>query len=82
MWERLILSTSHFHISGYRKTKGIEKIILDTHDVRISPLSKSCIEKFKKHLNSCGSTLVLEYDNDINYNEWIDDINQLRTILL
>lgn len=81
VWERLILSTSHFHLSGYRKTKGIEKIILDTHDTRISNLSKSYIEKFKEHLKIDGSTLVLEYDNRISYTDWINDINKLRNVL-
>lgn len=80
-WKTIIESTSHFHVSGYRRIYGANSILFDTHDRRISTLSKSLIKRFKKHLNSCESTLVIEYDNNVNYNEWIKDVEALRKII-
>jgi len=80
VWEKVIKTTSHFHVSGYRKIQGADSIIFDTHDRRISSSEKSLIKKFKEHFNSCESTLVIEYDNYVNNIDWIKDVDILRQI--
>lgn len=79
-WDKLIKAASHFHISGYRKSKEA-KIYLDTHDTRISRLSKEWLWKYKKYLSSNQASLVVEYDSGINYDDWIKDIDSLRQLL-
>lgn len=80
-WGGVIHESKHFHVSGYKKIKGINDIVLDTHDTRISKLTKSFVKKFSNHMLSIDATLVVEYDRNVSINDWVNDLDYMRALL-
>ena len=79
-WFNLTQNTNHFHIGGYERSVSEPNIFIDTHN---NSISHSSLEFAKTIINSRKNiTISIERDNNFNRKECIQDVLQVRKLLL
>lgn len=78
-WNPVLELSRNFHVGGYSVLEGSD-LLLDSHDQRISNGSKKYIKSISD-ANFPINTITVEYDHNINYDLWCDDIKEIQGIL-
>ncbi|MBA3660144.1 MAG: DUF692 family protein [Gammaproteobacteria bacterium] len=78
-WQSLALKTNFFHVSGFQ-IHPETKLAIDTHDQPIATAVHQLIQNFFTPLNHQDKTLVLEFDADVSYETWVNEIKRIRTL--
>ncbi|MDD4965085.1 MAG: methanobactin biosynthesis cassette protein MbnB [Gallionella sp.] len=79
-WLNVIDSTTHFHVAGYSLSILEPKVVLDTHDVELSPETLAFLTRYKDHFDKPNATMTYERDENIEYDDIVSDLRKLRAI--
>lgn len=78
-WEPVIQKTEHFHVGGFEKA-GTTPYYLDSHNQCLTQETLDLIKQ-KRSLFQNTSTLVIERDFNLIFEEWFSDIKMVRKII-
>jgi uncharacterized protein (UPF0276 family) len=80
-WFPIIKNTNHFHVGGFSKLSD-NNIYVDSHDQSLADETKELINSLSEVIfKNSNKTLTIEYDHNINYAKWSEDLIFMRHLI-
>jgi uncharacterized protein len=80
LWDDVIASTRHFHVSSYSNSFIEPYITVDAHDGLMAPDTLSFLRRRRNLFDKPGATMTYERDVNIEYDTIVEDLVRLREI--